>query len=192
MARKHGGVQTGFRPVLSSSSRAFARRGDPWATDREGIRSYGRNPELENPDKDADDQRHQLNQARNKQIIEDQFDELSKTKPTVGKQSSIFGKKYHRDWKGRQRDVDFVVEEKGARRRRLLGLARTINYNDHLPSSQISRTHEASRVTCAYGCGFSHEDSRMVARHHRAHPNACCTHSKSCNCPDCRRSRNEL
>lgn len=42
----------GSRPHLSSASGIFARRGDPWVTEREGIEAYGRSPERENAERD--------------------------------------------------------------------------------------------------------------------------------------------
>ncbi len=37
---------------MSSSAGVFAKRGDPWVTEREGTKGFGRNLETENPDVD--------------------------------------------------------------------------------------------------------------------------------------------
>lgn len=41
-----------MKPKYSSSARIFARRGDPWVSEREGREKFGRNIESENPDFD--------------------------------------------------------------------------------------------------------------------------------------------
>lgn len=41
-------------PVMPSNSRIFARRGDPWVSQKEGRRDFGRFLESENPDYDCD------------------------------------------------------------------------------------------------------------------------------------------
>lgn len=51
MAKRHKG---GF----ASNSDLFAKRGDPWITQREGIKDFGRNPETEDPEYDFDHRFH--------------------------------------------------------------------------------------------------------------------------------------
>jgi hypothetical protein len=58
----------GYRPQLSSSSNAFAKRGDPWVTKREGEEGYDRQVEIENPDMDADRQRNARLEGLSKEL----------------------------------------------------------------------------------------------------------------------------
>jgi hypothetical protein len=49
---KKGAGERHLKPRMSSSSTSFARRGDPWISDKEGLRDFGRNLDTENPDMD--------------------------------------------------------------------------------------------------------------------------------------------
>jgi hypothetical protein len=43
---------------ISSSSRIFEKRGDPWLSDKEAVKDFERNPETENPEYDFDHRFH--------------------------------------------------------------------------------------------------------------------------------------
>lgn len=42
-----------MKPKYSSNSGIFAKRGDPWVSEKQGQRDFGRNVETEDPDFDA-------------------------------------------------------------------------------------------------------------------------------------------
>jgi hypothetical protein len=171
MGRKHGGVFGGFKPVMSSSSNIFARRGDPWITEREGVRDFNRTREIENPDADADRQRH-FKQATGKVDFSgkltvltdnpemDQFTQASKAQP----------RPTYRDW---HKKPDVVVEV--SKRRRLTNIC--LKMNSGIRAAQPHRVAEKSnaQIPCPYGCGYTNADSRMVSRHVRENPDKCCT-----------------
>jgi hypothetical protein len=207
-----GKIHVGNKPRLSSSSRAFERRGNPWVTEKEGVHDFGRNKEIENPDFDADSQRARLRESRERDrrfgrpdfkgtlsvaVENAQLDSyFAEKKPEVDlreKYSKVKGDHRNKiDWGGARKGIDFEVEDRGARRRRLLAKAHQFNHEAHVPSSQIARVDDTARVSCGYGCGFTHPDSRMVSKHHQKFRNACCRHKLGCNCPDCRRARGDL
>jgi hypothetical protein len=51
------------RSGYSSLADIFARRGDPWVSDKEGMRDYGRNMETENAEYDFDHRFHNTGSA---------------------------------------------------------------------------------------------------------------------------------
>lgn len=69
-------------PKLSSNSKLFARRGDPWITNREGVKDYGRNPEAENPEYDFDHRFHHTGETFGKPSVAIPKEELREPKPT--------------------------------------------------------------------------------------------------------------
>lgn len=58
-----------MRPRYSSNSGIFEKRGDPWSTEREGIRDFNRNPETENAEYDFDHRFHETGNAFGKPAV---------------------------------------------------------------------------------------------------------------------------
>jgi hypothetical protein len=202
-----GGIKVPLKPYLSSSAGAFERRGNPWVTDKEGCKDFNRNREVENPDMDADRQRTEARRHREKLYVRGDYKTTTPMDTANAQFDSYFAKRVGDrrnkiDWKGARKGVDFQVDDLAARRRRLASLSRTISMQSSIPESQTARVHDVNRISCprAFGdvpeghkrCSFSSTDSRLVARHVRLHANGCCTHPIGCNCPDCRRARNDF
>jgi hypothetical protein len=53
------GIKGRFTPRYTSNSGLFSKRGDPWITNREGIKDFGRNPDTEDAEYDFDHRFHE-------------------------------------------------------------------------------------------------------------------------------------
>jgi hypothetical protein len=201
MGKKHGARLSVLKPGMASSSASFASRGNPMVTEREAIRDYGRNPDIENADFDADRQR--FRRLVDKELDaalshKDSADIGQFTRANFNKDSdkgSLFAKGVHwRDWK-KQPAFEVEIKPKGRSKAELLRRRANIGASMHkaLHAVEGQKLREAADdlIGCPNGCGYVHTDSRMVARHVRQYPSACCTHLH-CNCLDCKRSRNEI
>jgi hypothetical protein len=213
---KRGGFFKGYKPHISSSAGAFARRGDPWVTDREGKRDYNRQVEVENPDMDADRQRH----ARIKEAPKELQDRVKRVDYKMTMQEAIETEKsirmdsYHqREQQGQRlfkpkfgqwpkRGKDFQVATKQHRLvnvslrlknelRAIEGKNTTGIVSGGTVTGLSARTNQEEKIACPRGCGYLTHDSRLVSKHLQKFRNSCCTHTSGCNCPDCRRARND-
>lgn len=204
MAKKGGGFR-GYKPVMSTSAGSFARRGDPWVTDKEGRRDFDRQVEIENPDMDADRQRYQRLQNFSKEFQ----DRIRKQKPIdfrmtmreaieTERSTRLDGYQAEKakprlpksgEWAkpGKDFEVATVQRRVAAVAMRLKREIREIEQG-----TQVARTHEEGKISCPYSCGYVTHDSRNISKHLRKFRNSCCSHPKSCQCPDCKYSRNEL
>lgn len=210
-----GGFFSGYRPVLSSSSGMFARKGDPWVTDREGREGYNRTVEVENPDMDADRQRHQRISRFSKEF-QDKVDKPVDFKMTmreaVETERSTRLDGYQADrapvrkpkkdgWpvKGRDFEVATVqhrcvaVAMRVKREIRALENSKTTGIiSGGKAVSLEARTAPNAKIPCPRtNCNYTSHDSRNISKHLRKFRNGCCTHSTSCNCADCRFARND-
>lgn len=224
MGKKGGG--SFYRPVLSSSSGMFAKKGNPWVTRREGERDYDRQVEVENPDMDADRQRHARIHNNFSKEFEDAvrrpidfkmtMREAIETERSIrmdsynqrGQTGFKFKKPKAGEWP--KAGEDFEVERKKARvptmQQRLAANARSMNMaiNAINKSNRVAisssgkttglevRTDNTAKIACPYGCGYASHDGKNISSHLRKFRNKSCTHPHSCQCPDCKRSRNEI
>jgi hypothetical protein len=216
-----GSFFRGHRPVLSSSSGMFARKGDPWVTDREGQRDFGRTVEIENPDMDADRQRHARIKGFSKEFqdrVEKPVDFKMTMREAIETERSTRLDGYQADKAQAERDKIFKKPKAGqwpkagkdfqvaTVQRKLAAVAmrvkREIRALENDKTTGIisgrnvtglsARVHEKANIACPYSCGYSSHDSRNISKHLRKHRNQCCTHSSSCNCRDCRDARNDF
>jgi hypothetical protein len=224
MGKKGGGFFRGHKPVLSSSAGMFARKGDPWVTDKEGRRDFDRQVEIENPDMDADRQRAQRIQNFSKEFqdrVRSDFDFKMTMREAIETDKSVRMDSYHqrekagqtlfrkkhgvKDWPKRGEDFQVAtVQQRCAnvairlkRELRALENGKTVGIisgekGKREVISLPARVHDAETIACPYGCGYQTHDSRNVSKHLRKHRNKCCTHPNSCQCEDCKYSRNEL
>ena len=206
----------GFKPQMPSSSGAFARRGDPWVTKREGERDYNRQVEIENPDMDADRQRHARISMFSKEFQDrvsridykmtmreaieterstrmDSYNANKASKPKFGEWPEA-GKDFHVEVKKPTLQQKLAASAMKTKRDiRALEGKKTIGIVSGGSITGISaRVRDADRIACPRGCGYNSHDSRNVSKHLRKFKNSCCMHEIGCNCNDCREARNEL
>lgn len=215
MAKKGGGFR-GYKPVMSTSAGAFARRGNPWVTKKEGERDYDRQIEVENPDMDADRQRHERMQAFSKEFrdrVRPDFDFKMTMREAIETEKSVRMDSYNADkafrpskpkfgqWPERGKDfqVDTVQRRCASIAHRLKRDLRAMESDKFVAIRSgkeviglSSRVSNESKIACPYECGYVTHDSRNISKHLRRHRNSCCTHPNSCQCDDCKYSRNEL
>lgn len=205
----------GFKPHMPSSSGAFARRGDPWVTKREGERDFNRQVEIENPDMDADRQRHARISMFSKEFQDrvngKRVDFKMTMREAIETERSTRMDSYNADkaplrkprageWPKAGKDFEVAtVQRKCAaiamqvkRDIRAMEGKKTIGIISGKNISGVSaRVHEEERIACPYGCGYTSHDSRNISKHLQKFRNSCCKHVH-CNCDDCRYARNEL
>jgi hypothetical protein len=187
----------GYRPQLSSSSNAFAKRGDPWVTKREGEEGYNRQVEIENPDMDADRQRNARLEGLSKELrdrVKPDFDfkmtmsqaiETERSTRLDGYQAAKARKpKTINDWP--KRGLDFEVS---TIQRKMVN--RSLRYKKEASPIDTARVDNTHKIPCPNGCGMSATDSRLVSKHLQKFKNSCCRHKPGCNCRDCRDARND-
>lgn len=206
------GFFRGYRPVLSSSSGMFARKGDPWVTDREGREQFNRTVEVENPDMDADRQRHQRISRFSKEfqdrvkrvdvkmtIREAVETERSTRMDGYQAEKAPVRKPERNGWPKPGRDFEVATVQ-----RRCVAVAmrvkREIRALENSKTTGIisggkavsleARMAPNAQIPCPRRCGYSSHDSRNISKHLRKFRNSCCTH-QHCNCPDCRLARND-
>lgn len=213
MGKKGGGIF--LRPHLSSSSGLFARKGNPWVTEREGQEQYDRQVEVENPDMDADRQRHaRIRQNHSKEFadrVERKVDFRMTMREAIETERSTrldgyqakkapikkpqFGK-----WPKPGRDFEVATVQRrcvniAMRTRREINALESRKTTGVISGGKISgleaRVHEQEKIACPRGCGYHSHDSRNISKHLRKFANSCCTHTH-CNCVDCKRARNEI
>lgn len=219
MGKKGGGFFRGYKPVMSSSAGMFARKGDPWVTDKEGRKDYDRTVEVENPDMDADRQRHQRILEFNKEFqdrVKPDFDFKMTMREAIETDKSVRMDSYHarhsdgrpvfkkpktiNDWPKAGQDFEVATVQRkcvniSAKLKRELRSLDNEKTTGMISGGKITglsaRVDHTATIGCPYGCGYSTHDSRNVSKHLRKFRNSCCTHPKSCQCGDCRHSRNE-
>lgn len=212
MGKRGGGIF--LRPYLSSSSGMFARKGDPWVTDREGQELFNRQVEVENPDMDADRQRHERIKNNFSKEFQDRVkrvDVKMTMREAVETERSTRLDGYQAEkakprkpergqWPKPGKDFEVATVQ-----RRCVGIAmrtrREINALESRKTTGIisggsvtslqARVSNEERIACPRGCGYASHDSRNISKHLRKFANSCCTH-QHCNCDDCRRARNEI
>jgi hypothetical protein len=198
---------------MSSSSGMFARKGDPWVTRKEGERDFNRQVEVENPDMDADRQRHARIKGFSKEFqdrvkrpvdVKMTMREAVETEQSTRLDGYQAEKAFRRkpakgEWPKAGRDFEVATVQ-----RRLVGVAirtrkamnalegknNTVIVSEGKVSSLDARVNAEGRIACPRGCGYVSHDSRNISKHLRVFVNGCCTH-QHCNCNDCRRARNE-
>ena len=215
MGKKGGG--SFYRPVLSSSSSMFARKGNPWVTRKEGERDFNRQVEIENPDMDADRQRHaRIREHHSKELADRtgrKVDFKMTLREAIETERSVRMDSYHQrteegrklfkpragQWPKAGKDFEVATVQ-----RRLVNVAMRVKREIRALESNkttgiisggtvtglSSRVHNEEKIACPRGCGYSSHDSRNISKHLRKFRNSCCTHTH-CNCPDCRYARNE-
>jgi hypothetical protein len=196
---KSGGFFKGFKPHLSSSSNAFAKRGDPWVTKREGEEGYDRQVEIENPDMDADRQRNARLEGFSKEFrdrVKPEIDFKMTMREAIETERSTRLDGYQAkkglpkpkpkagEWP--KRGVDFEV---ATVQRKMVNNA--LRFKNSIAPTSTARVDTTVKVSCPRGCGLSAADSRLISKHLQRYRNSCCTHSTGCNCPDCRLARND-
>jgi hypothetical protein len=209
--KKGGGIF--HRPVMSSSAGMFARKGDPWVTGREGERDYNRQVEVENPDMDADRQRHERISRFSKEFqdrVHKPIDAKMTMREAIETERSVRLDGYQAEkafrpkpkagkWPERGKDFQVATVQ-----RRLVGVAirtrREVNALEGKNTTNIisggkmsstpARVNTTARIGCPRGCGLVVTDSRLISKHLQKFKNSCCTHGH-CNCEDCKRARND-
>lgn len=220
-----GGFFRGFRPVMPSSAGAFAKRGDPWVTDREGKRDFNRQVEIENPDMDADRQRLARIRSFSKEFqdkvrpdfdfkmtmreaIETErsvrMDSYAARKAEADRAGKAFGKPNPKpksgQWPEKGKDFSASVHHRTVnvaaklhRELRALENEKTVGIRQGRSILSIrANVNDEALIPCPYSCGYTTHDSKNIRKHLLRFRNKSCRHSTSCQCVDCKYSRNEL
>lgn len=209
-----GGFFRGYKPVMSSSSGAFAKRGDPWVTDREGRQdpAYGRQVEVENPDMDADRQRAARIRNFSKEFQDRVRPEITprmtmreaveteRSTRLDGYQAEKARPKPKRgEWPKPGKDFEVATVQRRCvnvavrlkrELRALEGQKTTGIISGGDVTGLAARVQKEEKIACPRGCGLAATDSRVISKHLQKFRNSCCTHTH-CNCPDCRLARND-
>lgn len=73
-----------MRPRYTSNAGIFAKRGDPWVSQREGVKDFLRNPETENPEYDFDHRFHHAGSVMGKPTVAPKRVEHHDPRPVKG------------------------------------------------------------------------------------------------------------